>query len=140
MKVKRIGNHGFPIPSRETDQSAGYDLRSTATVEIAPGHCRIIPTGFAFAIPPGFVGLIQDRSGMATKRRITRRAGVIDSDYRGEVGVAIVNESATYAQIQEGERVAQLVVVPALMGECEEVVDLGDTERGENGFGSTGSK
>jgi len=139
MLVKRIGNHTLPVPSRESEFAGGYDLRAKVPVTLLQGQAALVPTGFAMAIPTGWVGLIWDRSGLATMARVTTRAGVIDSDYRGEVFVALVNESSDWQTVKEGERIAQIVVVPHWSDACLETDDLEETVRGDDGFGSTGN-
>lgn len=128
-------------PSRATDGSAGYDLSANiaSPLRIWPQESVVIPTGWSITIPWRCVGLIRDRSGLASKRRLTTRAGVIDPDYRGEIGVVLVNESNDVRTIQPGDRIAQLVIVPCILDEIEIVSDLDETARGGNGFGSTGS-
>lgn len=138
LRFKATEKHGLPTPARATAGAAGYDLMNVEAVTLAPGQQRLMTTGFAVAIPHGFVGLIRDRSGMAYKCRLTTRAGVIDSDYRGAIGVILVNESGTPQEIKPGTRIAQLIVMPCYMGDSCEVDDLGDTSRGAGGFGSTG--
>jgi len=138
MKVKRVGPHSLPLPRQETLGSAGYDLRSTIATLLYPGDQQLIPTGFAWEIPEGWVGIIKDRSGLATKHTRTA-AGVVDSDYRGEVKVLLRNASLDKMEIQVGDRIAQLLVVPCLHEPLEEVGELAPSSRGENGFGSTGN-
>jgi dUTP pyrophosphatase len=138
MKVKRVGPHSLPLPRQETLGSAGYDLRSTIPTLLYPGDQQLIPTGFSWEIPEGWVGIIKDRSGLATKHTRTA-AGVVDSDYRGEVKVLLRNASPDKMEIQEGDRIAQLLVVPCLHEPLEEVGELAPSSRGENGFGSTGN-
>lgn len=140
MKIVRIGNHDLEIPKQQTESAAGFDLASAVHVYIEPGEQVLIPTGFAWEIYEGFVGLIRDRSGQAYKQRLTTRAGVIDSDYRGEVGVLAVNESNEPISIEPGERIAQMIVSSYLKCSLVEVDEFSDTERGDNGFGSTGCK
>ena len=149
------------IPTRADDGAAGWDLYSLEDVEIFPGQLKIVKTGVAFAIPKGYVGLIWDRSGFSTKNVAHRYAGVIDSSYRGDVGVAIYNnigvdyqlengvivkvrllpimdvEEANTIQIKSGDRIAQ-ILFQEVVGEVEEVDTLDKTERGSGGFGSTG--
>lgn len=119
---------------------AGLDLFSDAadTKFIDPGERRTIPTGWAFEIPAGYVGLVQSRSGLAAKYGIVAATGVIDSGYRGEVRVTLYNHSAIPLQVRLGDKIAQLVIVPAPVVELVEVDELSDTARGANGFGSTG--
>jgi dUTP pyrophosphatase len=143
MRIQRIGTHDLLLPARQTDGAAGYDLRAVRDYRIDPGQQIIVATGFAIKIPPGYVGLIQDRSSMAARKRLTVRAGVIDSDYRGEVSVVLCNEQpagmSPPAIIRMGDRIAQMVVVPCYSGEPQEVDELPATYRGDGGFGSTGT-
>ena len=133
----------IPFPSYATAGSAGMDLRACidAPVTIAPGQRVKIPTGFAIALPsPDWAAYIFARSGLAIKSGITipNCVGVIDSDYRGEVIVALVNLSGEEYTVQPGDRVAQLVVMPVVQARLQVVDELDETGRGAGGFGSTG--
>ena len=130
------------IPTYGTEFSAGADLYSVTEVIIAPGETAFLGTGIATAIPQGLVGLVYARSGMACKRNLApaNKVGVIDSDYRGEIKVALHNHGNVPQTVQKGERIAQLVIAPYLRAEYEEVDSLDDTKRGQGGFGSTGDK
>lgn len=132
----RFGEHNLPLPERATSGSAGYDLRTTESITILPGEFKLVKTGFGIEIEPGLVGLIRDRSGLAS-RGITTRAGVIDCDYRGEIGVILVNESNDVRHFDIGDRIAQLVVLSCIMEESKEIKHPSITERGAGGFGST---
>lgn len=123
------------LKPREGD--AGYDLRSMEEVTIWPGIQQIIKTGIRVEIPAGYVGLVKDRSSMASKQIYTH-GGVIDSVYRGEVKVLLANHGNMPHQIRKGDKIAQLLIVPVLTLETERVLVLSDTIRGESGFGSTG--
>lgn len=127
------------MPKRATDGAGGLDLASCMGFDLGPGESRLVPTCLIVAIPKGWVGLIWPRSGLDAKHGITTRAGVVDSDYRGEVKVLLHNTSDKPHRVLSGERIAQLVVVPCLT-EVVGVSDLGDmrTARGAGGFGSTG--
>ncbi len=129
-------------PARGSEFAAGADLRALldTPVAIAPGETYFVHTGLAMEIPAGWVGLICARSSLGTKRGLApaNKVGVIDSDYRGEIMVALHNHSKSDAVIEPGERVAQLLIVPVLHAEFEEADDLDDTARGSGGFGSTG--
>ncbi len=131
-------------PTYGTEFSAGADLYAceNGEVTIAAGETKLIHTGLSLEIPEGYAGLIYARSGIATKRGLApaNKVGVIDSDYRGEIMVALHNHSASPQTVADKERVAQLVITPFLKVEYTEVEDLSDTARGEGGFGSTGKK
>jgi len=117
---------------------AGFDLRSSENVVLAPGEKKIVKTGIKIAIPEKHVGLIWDRSGMAAKHEIHALAGVVDSGYRGEVGVVLKNLSNKEFQIEKNMRIAQMLIQPVVSAMIEEVESLEETERGDGGFGSTG--
>lgn len=129
------------VPKQATDGSAGFDLYADMPehTDIVFGHHTIIPTNVAMAIPKGFVGLIKPRSGWAVKAAVDTLAGVIDSDYRGEVAVILTKEKddGEVFNIEHGDRIAQIIFVPVLT-ESEVVDSLDETDRGANGFGSTG--
>lgn len=131
-------------PTYGTPFAAGADLRALLdeNITIAPGKTEFIHTGIAAQIPDGLVGLIYARSGLACKRGLAPAncVGVIDSDYRGEIMVALHNYSNEVQTIEPDERVAQLVIAPYIAADFEEAEALEDTERGEGGFGSTGRK
>lgn len=142
MRIKFL-NDRAKMPTNGSKYAAGYDLYAAneEPVTIYPGTCEKIGTGLAMEIPVGFFGAIFARSGLATKQglRPANCVGVVDSDYRGEVIVAVHNDSNESRQIAPGERIAQLVLLPYGVVDCFEVVDeLEDTDRGEGGFGSTG--
>lgn len=132
-------------PTRGSEQAAGWDLHadteSRDRIVILPGEVKKISTGIAIALPEGAFGAIYARSGLATKRGLTpaNKVGVIDSDYRGPVIVALKNESNEAQYIEHGERIAQLVVQPYISIYLNEVKSIGTTARGEGGFGSTGT-
>lgn len=138
MLVKRIGEHNLQIPSQATDGAAGYDLRAVEHVMVYPFEKKTICTGFAFQIPVGMVGIIKGRSGLASSHSIDVLGGVIDSDYRGEVKVMLLNHGERVLVIEAGDRIAQMVVTPCLHSACTEVDELPETARSDNGFGSTG--
>ena len=143
MRVKKL-NHKAKLPTYGTNQSAGADLYvcMEEPVTIAPGDTAFLSTGIAIAVPEGYAGLVFARSGLGCKRGLApaNKVGVIDSDYRGEVRVALHNHSGQSQTVEDGERIAQLVVVPVLAPELVETEELDDTERGAGGFGSTGRK
>ena len=132
------------IPSYGSAEAAGADLYALTEecVIIESGQTKLIHTGIAMEIPKGYVGLIYARSGLATKKGLApaNKVGVIDSDYRGEIMVALYNHSDIPQSIENGERIAQMVLTPYLSASFSEAGSLSDTERGEGGFGSTGKK
>ena len=143
MAVKRL-HPSAVLPVRSTDGSAGYDLRTVIEepLTLAPGERACLPTGIAVSLPGReFVGLVFARSGLAVKHglALSNGVGVIDSDYTGEIKVGLVNLSQQAYQIQPGERIAQLVIMPVALPELCEVADLAETQRGAGGFGSTGT-
>lgn len=129
-------------PERATSGSAGNDLRACidAQITLAPHERALIPTGIAVAIPEGYVGLVFGRSGLGTKHGVTlsNGVGVIDSDYRGQIYVGLVNHSDMPYTISNGDRIAQLCIIPAMAAEFVQTDVLDDTGRSANGFGSTG--
>lgn len=132
----------LPLPGYETSGSAGMDVCAAVTgdVVIAPGAIALIPTGLALAIPPGFEMQVRPRSGLAIKHGVTivNSPGTIDSDYRGEVKIGLINLGGESFTIQRGDRVAQLVLAPVLTARWQLTEHLGDTDRGTGGFGHTG--
>jgi len=133
---------GAALPRRATTGSAGFDLcaRLDAPLTLEPGQRALVPTGIAIGLPAGTVGLVCARSGLAVRHGLTlsNGVGVIDSDYTGEVMVGLVHLGAEPYTVADGERIAQLLVIPALTAEIEETVALTATARGAGGFGSTG--
>jgi dUTP pyrophosphatase len=130
------------LPTYARDGDAGLDLTSAIDVEVAPGERAMVPTGLAVAIPAGHAGLVLPRSGLASRRGLTlaNSPGLIDAGYRGELTCAVVNLDRTQAvSIRAGERIAQLVIVPVAVVRPAWVEQLPASERGEGGFGSTGS-
>lgn len=140
IKVKKLTPYDLPPPAQSKWGDAGYDLRSTTNWMLEPGEQYGIPTGWAWEIPTNYVGLVRPRSGLAANRRIDVRAGVVDSSHRGEVMAVLVNEGSEPFLIQYGDRIAQMVVVPCMMGPVDIVSQLDDSERGSDGFNSTGVK
>jgi dUTP pyrophosphatase len=130
------------LPRYMSAGAAGLDLASAADdpITLAPGARAAVPTGLAFEIPPGFEGQVRPRSGLARKHGIglPNAPGTIDSDYRGEVMVLLVNLGSEPYVVQPGDRVAQLVIAPVTVAELEEVAALSETKRGDGGFGHTG--
>ena len=141
IKIKKLNKNAI-IPNRGSDEAAGYDLYAcvNSPVIITPHSTVKIGTGLAIEIPTGYFGAVFARSGLATKDglRPANAVGVCDSDYRGEYIVALHNDTDIPRTITPSERIAQLVVVPYLPVEFEEVDELSDTNRGDGGFGSTG--
>lgn len=147
IPVKRLAHaEGLPLPAYETPGAAGMDLRAAvaddAPVVLAPGARDMIPTGLCFAVPYGYEAQVRPRSGLAAKAGVTclNTPGTIDSDYRGEVKVILINLGAKDFVIRRGERIAQLVIAPVAAASWDEVDTLEDTSRGGGGFGSTGGR
>ncbi len=141
LNYKKLSDKAI-CPSYATEYSAGADLYALTEGEttIAVGETKLIHTGIAVEIPEGYVGLVFARSGLATKRGLApaNKVGVIDADYRGEIMVALRNQSSEAQTITSGERIAQMAIVPFLKAEYCEVDELAESVRGEGGFGSTG--
>ena len=142
VKIKKLDPNAI-IPSYGSPYAAGADLYALTngeTLTIAPHETVFVHTGIAMEIPVGFAGLIYARSGIACKRGLApaNKVGVVDSDYRGEVMVALHNHSQVSQTIEDGERIAQMVIAPYLTADFIEAASLDDTVRGEGGFGSTG--
>ena len=141
ISVKRLAHAGdLPLPSYETSGSAGMDVRAAENMVIAPGHRGLVGTGLAFAIPQGYEIQVRPRSGLALKKGIgvPNSPGTIDSDYRGELKIILLNHGEEDFIIERGDRIAQIIVAPVQRGILVEVADLDQTERGSGGFGSTG--
>lgn len=137
--IEVVNTSGYPLaPARPGD--AGVDLRAQVATprELAPGSRWALRTGISVAIPPGYVGLVLQRSGLARDHGVATTVGVIDSGYRGEIGVTLINHGQQPYTVVPGERVAQLVIVPCVAPLFAEVDKLPDSERGASGFGSTG--
>lgn len=143
MNIKKLNDKAI-VPTYGSAAAAGADLYACegGEVTIGAGETKLIHTGIAMAIPEGLVGLIYARSGLASKRGLApaNKVGVIDSDYRGEIMVALHNHSDKEATIADGERIAQIVFTPYMAANFSVVEELDDTERGAGGFGSTGTK
>ncbi|QPK84310.1 dUTP diphosphatase [Corynebacterium qintianiae] len=141
MRIKRL-DPDVPLPVRAHPTDAGADLTSTEDVVLQPGERALVGTGVAIALPPGTVGLIHPRSGLAAKQglSIVNTPGTIDADYRGEIKVCLLNtDRTTPIEITRGMRIAQLVVQKVELVDFVEVFELDDTERGAGGHGSTGT-
>ena len=143
IQIKKLSDTAI-IPTKGSKDAAGFDLYADIheTVMILPGDTFKVPTGISIAIPDGCFGGIYPRSGLATKQGLApaNKVGVIDSDYRGEVIVALYNHGSLPRMIRPGDRIAQLIIQPYLKATWEEVDELDITERGEGGFGSTGTR
>ena len=141
VRIKRIGTQSG-LPNYETLGSAGMDLSASLkeTVVLEPGERQLIPTGIAIQLPQGYEAQVRPRSGLAVKYGIgmVNSIGTIDSDYRGEIKVPLINHGSEPFVIQPGDRIAQMIVARYERVEWEQVEDLDDTERGEGGFGHTG--
>ncbi|MHA7829928.1 MAG: dUTP diphosphatase [Flagellimonas sp.] len=144
MKIKIINKSGHKLPHYETLASAGMDLRADieSSITLKPLERAIVPTGLFMELPVGYEAQVRPRSGLAAKKGVTvlNAPGTIDADYRGNVGVILVNLSNEDFTIENGERIAQMVIAKHERAEWEEVETLSDTDRGEGGFGSTGTK
>lgn len=141
VKLRRLPHaEGLALPEYATDGAAGMDVRAAEDVTLAPGARHAVATGLALAIPPGYEIQVRPRSGLALKHGISvpNSPGTIDSDYRGELKVILINHGAEPFPIARGDRVAQLVLAPVVRAAWTEVAELDETARGSGGFGSTG--
>ena len=141
VQVKRLPHgEGLDLPRYATDGAAGMDILAAEDVTLEPGARHAVATGLAVAIPQGFEIQVRPRSGLALKHGISvpNTPGTIDSDYRGELKVIMINHGTGSFPIKRGDRVAQLVLAPVTQAAWDEVAELDDTERGADGFGSTG--
>ena len=142
IEVRRVGGRGdpLPLPSYATPGSAGLDLRADVAVTLRPGERALVPTGLAIAVPQGHEGQVRPRSGLALRNGLTclNSPGTIDSDYRGEVCVILINLGQEEVALARGERIAQLIVTAVSRAELCEVSELPPTGRGAGGFGHTG--
>lgn len=138
--VPVVLHHPADLPSYASDGDAGADLRAAAAVTLTPLERALVPTGVSLALPHGTVGLIHPRSGLAAKKGVTvlNAPGTIDSGYRGEIKVILINLSDTRVEIEKGERIAQLVIQDVHTAAFEVRSELDTTTRGDGGFGSTG--
>ena len=144
MKIQVVNRGHQPLPAYATPQSAGMDLRANISepVVLRPMERRLVPTGLYIALPPGYEAQVRPRSGLALKHGITvlNSPGTIDADYRGEIGVLLINLSQEDFVINDGERIAQMIITRHEQGEFVEVEALDETERGTGGYGHTGVK
>ncbi|MCD6560650.1 MAG: dUTP diphosphatase [Deltaproteobacteria bacterium] len=143
VKVKRIGdNQDIPLPAYESQGSAGMDIRASVKepVSLMPGEIRLIPTGLAISVPPGYEAQIRPRSGLALRYGIgiVNSPGTIDSDYRGEIGILLINWGGEPFTINRSDRIAQMVISRVFQIALTEIDDLGQTARDKGGFGHTG--
>lgn len=143
VAIKRLAHGGgLPLPSYATEDSAGMDLSAAVASDLVlkPGARAVVPTGFAIALPRGYEAQVRPRSGLAAKNGVTvlNAPGTIDADYRGEVGVILVNHGQSDFTITRGMRIAQMVIAPVSPARMAEVAELPATRRGAGGFGSTG--
>lgn len=144
VKVKRLaGGEGLPLPVRMSAQAAGFDLPAAVAspVTLRPGDIYVVPCGFAMQLPPGYEAQVRPRSGLASRHGVTlvNTPGTIDSDYRGEVQVPLINLGRSDFTVERGMRVAQMLVLPVPPVQLIEVQELDATDRGAGGFGHTGS-
>jgi len=144
VKVNIINTSKHPLPHYETMASAGMDLRANISeaITLKPLERTIVKTGLFMELPMGFEAQVRPRSGLAAKKGVTvlNAPGTIDADYRGEIGVILVNLSTEDFVVEDGERIAQLVIAKHEQAQWNEVEELSDTSRGKGGFGSTGTK
>ncbi|MCP5464910.1 MAG: dUTP diphosphatase [Deltaproteobacteria bacterium] len=143
IQFKRVReNTDLPLPSYETELASGMDLRADIenTLLIKPGERVLVPTGLSAAFAPHLEAQIRPRSGLAFKKGISmvNTPGTIDADYRGEIKIILINLGGEDVSIERGERIAQMVLVPVVRAQIQEVQELSDTDRGVGGFGSTG--
>ena len=143
IELQRLPHgQGLPLPARATEHAAGLDVVAAEDVTLAPGQRHAVATGFAIAIPEGYEVQVRPRSGLALKHGITclNTPGTIDSDYRGEVKVILINLGEEDFTIRRGDRIAQLVIAPVVQASWGLTTSLDETARGAGGFGSTGAK
>ena len=144
LKIKVVNKSHHPLPQYATEQSAGMDLRANleTPVTLQPLERRLIPTGLFISLPAGYEAQVRPRSGLALKKGITvlNTPGTIDADYRGEIGVVLINLSQETFVVEDGERIAQMVIARHEQGVFETVDVLDETERGAGGYGHTGVK
>jgi dUTP pyrophosphatase len=138
----RLLRPGAAAPARSRDGDAGYDLRAVEAFKLAPGERATVGTGVAIALPPGLAGMVVPRSGLAARHglSVVNGPGLIDPDYRGEIGVVLVNLGSEPFAGEPGDRIAQLLLVPYVAPELVAVDELPETARGERGFGSSGRR
>ena len=144
MKIKIVNKSKHPLPEYATPSSAGMDLRANidAPITLAPGERKLIPTGIYIALPVGYEAQVRPRSGLALKHGIglANMLGTVDADFRGEIGVILINLGQEDFIVNDGERIAQMVIAKHERAEWDVVEELDETERGEGGYGHTGVK
>ena len=145
VEVRQLPNgEGLALPAYQSELAAGLDLLAAvpedAPIILAPGKYALVPTGLSIALPAGFEAQVRPRSGLAAKHGITvlNAPGTVDADYRGEIGVPLINHSDVPFAVRRGERIAQMVIAPVVQAELVSVTTLAATDRGSGGFGSTG--
>jgi dUTP pyrophosphatase len=145
VELQRLAHaEGLPLPAYQTAEAAGLDLMAAVPenepMTLAPGRYALVPTGLAIALPAGHEAQVRPRSGLAAKHGVTvlNSPGTIDADYRGEIKVILINHGAAPFVIKRGERIAQMVIAPAMQAALVPVANLSTTDRGAGGFGSTG--
>lgn len=143
IRIKRVGPVEVPLPQYQTMSSAGMDLCAALTeaIHLGPGQRRLVPTGLCLEIEPGFEGQVRPRSGLALRHGVTvlNSPGTVDADYRGEVGILLINHGAMAVEIRPLERIAQLVIAPVMKVQVELCATLSESQRDTGGYGSTGS-
>ncbi|MBS3132329.1 dUTP diphosphatase [Candidatus Woesearchaeota archaeon] len=139
VKIKIKKEADLPTPKYAHKGDAGFDLYAAEAHTLAPMEKKVVKTGIKMEIPEGYVGLVWDRSGLAAKNSIHNLAGVIDSHYRGEVGIVMMNLGKEKFEVTKGMRIAQMLIQPVASAELVEVDELSETQRGDGGFGSTGT-
>lgn len=144
MTVKIINRSDNPLPQYESQQAAGMDIRCfiSEPVTLQPLERKLFPTGLFIELPDGYEAQIRPRSGLALKRGLTvlNTPGTIDADYRGEIGIILINLSQQPQAVEPGERIAQMVIAPCVQPQLVEVQEINQTQRGEGGFGHSGTK
>ena len=144
MKIKIVNKSSHDLPQYTTKGSAGLDLRANLDLPVIldPGERKLIPTGLSIELPLGYEAQVRPRSGLAYKHGVTvlNSPGTVDADYRGDIGVILINHSNESFEIKNGERIAQMVIAKHEQAEWQLVEELGNTERGVGGFGSTGKQ
>jgi dUTP diphosphatase len=145
IEIRRLPHgEGLALPAYQSTHAAGLDLAAAvpadAPIMLAPGRHALVPTGLTIALPPGYEAQVRPRSGLAAKHGVTvlNAPGTIDADYRGEIGVLLINHGDAPFAIRRGERIAQMVIAPVIQVELVPVESLSTTDRGSGGFGSTG--